>query len=163
MLGHKQAADISAGKHQPPCSAEPVHVKHKMHRTWGRHLCTQMLCHQNQNVSFCPVALQSSENCTLMVFLPFFCLSHPSGKAPKLAWAVLQQAVECFYRDLSLGQGSWVLQQWNSLCPWLATPLGKAPHLSSTKANTYNSPKTNTGVTIQFCDYHSQVITTTLC
>lgn len=92
-----------------------------------------------------------------------FCLPHPPGKAPKLVCAVLQQAVECFFRDLSLGQGSWVLQQWNSLSPWLATPLGTAPHLALTKANTHNSPKTNTGVTIQFCDYHSRVITTTLC
>lgn len=86
-----------------------------------------------------PFAPQSSGNCTLTVFLPSsraFCLPHPSGKAPRLAWAVLQQAVECFFRDLSLGQGSWVLQQWNSLSPWLATPLGTAPHLALTKANT---------------------------
>lgn len=98
-----------------------------------------------------PFALQRSGNCTLTGFLPSsraFCLPHPSGKAPKLACAVLQQAVECFSRDLSLGQGSWVLQQWNSLSPWLATPLGTAPHLALTKANTYNSAKTNTGVTI---------------
>lgn len=66
-----------------------------------------------------------------------------------------------FFRDLSLGQGSRVLQQWNSLPPRLATPLGKAPHLALAKANIYNSPKTNTGVTIQFFDYHSQVITIT--
>lgn len=91
-----------------------------------------------------------------------FYLPHPSGRVPKLVCAVLQQAVECFFRDLSLGWGSWVLQQWNCLSPWLATPLGTAPHLALTKVNTHNSPKTNTGVTIRVCDYHSQVITTTL-
>lgn len=44
----------------------------------------------------------------------------------------------------------------------LPLPWAKLLTLPQQK-QTYNSPKTNTGVTIRFCDYHSQVITTTLC
>lgn len=144
VLQHQATQSTSLCKMLPPAA---------WHRQLGETpLCTETLCHQNQNVSFCPAALQSSGNCTLTVFLPSsraFCLPHSSGKALKLACAVLQQTVECFFRDLSPGQGSWVLQQWNSLSPWLATPLDTALHLALTKANTYNSPKTSTGVTVR--------------
>lgn len=63
LPGQKQAADIPAGKHRPPYSATPGHTKHitvqnaAWHRQLGEtSLCTETLCHQKQNVSFCPAA-----------------------------------------------------------------------------------------------------------
>lgn len=118
LPGQKQAADIPAGKHQPPCSATPGHTKHITVQNASPSSVAQAA---GGDASLHGDVMSPKAECFLLPCGPCraqeiapsqsFCLPHPSGKALKLACAVLQQTVECFFRDLSPGQGSWVLQQ----------------------------------------------------